>query len=86
MKELLEAQLLTVVLVQDPEHEVGGGQAVVEVREKVCELFDVQAAVKVIEKAFIHLLNLLGVMLGVLGQPEDVGLRKSVEESGSYSF
>ena len=25
-------------------------------------------------------------MLGVLGQPEDVGLRKSVEYSGSYSF
>ena len=33
LQKLLEAQLLTVVLVQDPEHEVGGGQAVVEVRE-----------------------------------------------------
>ena len=86
MQKLLKAQLLTIVLIEHSEHEVGGCQAVVEIREQVCELFNVEAPGEVIQEAFIHLLNLLGVMLGVLGQPENVRLGESEEQSLLFSF
>ena len=53
LQELLEAELLAVVLVQDSEHEVGRGHAVVEVGEQVGELLQRQAAGEVILKAVI---------------------------------
>ena len=86
MQKLLKTQLLTVVLVKYPEHEIGGGQAVVEIWEQVCELLNVQAPGEVIQEAFIHLLNLLGVMLGVLRQPENVRLGESEDQSLLFSF
>ena len=53
LQELLEAELLAVVLVQDAEHEVGRGHAVVQVREQVRELLQRQPAGEVILKAVI---------------------------------
>ena len=66
LQELLEAELLAVVLVQDSEHEVGRGHAVVEVGEQVGELLQRQAAGEVILKAVIIIIIIIPVITMIL--------------------
>ena len=74
MQKLLESELLAVVLIEDSEDKVSGSHAVVEIREKVGELTHVKASGEIILEALKHFLDLLLVVLGVLGQPQEVGL------------
>ena len=66
LQELLEAELLAVVLVQDAEHEVGRGHAVVEVGEQIGELLQRQAAGEVILKAVIIIIIPVITMILIL--------------------
>ena len=63
LQELLEAELLAVVLVQDAEHEVGRGHAVVQVGEQIGELLQRQPAGEVVLKAVIIISVIMMIMI-----------------------